>query len=413
MRTIRRTFANLSQSTLLLGKAGENRVTKLEIDVSKEQAEFSNPSFELILKLPNFSDPYPVLVEISDGKMTYSFTGSDLAKSGDGELEALVLDDEGNLLKSATAKTIIEPSIVQNEYPGPLQRIIDEVRDALGKIESVEEDLGEFREELSQLQEEVSGLIETDTLVPLTLGTEYNLQIRQNWTDVPIYLTAEESYRIGLQTGVDSTEDLIRLYEASDFSTGLPCPLLRVKRGDDVYVFIPRAFTSISQSYDPGWYDAEDNPVDAPSLAGMTFGAFDVGGTKYTDLTDLPEKARLALETLSRIFNVSTDAMGSLGAIEDGVQRFQGEISVNRKYAFSPADIAVLTLPTVPWTAEDAQFVLYLHCANNTDVTFPSGTLFAGGDAPNTEAGEHKLIGSWLRDAQAWAVGGVDYAGVS
>lgn len=134
MRTIRRTFSNLPGSILLLGRAGENNVTKLELDVSKEQSEFKDASFELVLKTPASQDPYPVVVEVTNNKLTYHFSGSDLAESGYGQLEALVVGSEGELLKSATAKIKINPSIIPNTYPGPLQKVIDDIKDSIGDI---------------------------------------------------------------------------------------------------------------------------------------------------------------------------------------------------------------------------------------------------------------------------------------
>ena len=136
MRIIRRTFANLGKSTLLLGHAGENLVTKLEIDISKERVEFTTPVFELVLKTPAISEPYPVLIDVLDDSIVYSFTGSDLQESGYGELEALVCGPNGEVLKSSTAKIRIEPSIITNSYPGPLQRVIDYILELAEELKS-------------------------------------------------------------------------------------------------------------------------------------------------------------------------------------------------------------------------------------------------------------------------------------
>ena len=129
MRIIKRTFANFPRTTLMLGRAGENLVTKLEIDISRELREFSNPTFELVLKMPALDDPYPVVIEIIENKLTYVFSGSDLSKEGYGEVEAIVSGENGEILKSATAKAKIEPSIIPNTYPGPLQKVIDDILD--------------------------------------------------------------------------------------------------------------------------------------------------------------------------------------------------------------------------------------------------------------------------------------------
>ena len=86
--------------------------------------------------------------------------------------------------------------------------------------------------------------------------------------------------------------------------------------------------------------------------------------------------------------------------------RFAGTIEPNRKYAFRADNDFELPLPAVPWQAEDAQFVLYLTCLFNIDVTFPAGTLFIGG-VPDTTQGIHKIIGTWNRNEGCWMIGSV------
>ena len=127
----------------------------------------------------------------------------------------------------------------------------------------------------------------------------------------------------------------------------------------------------------------------------------------------LPDAAKSALRSLSQCVNVSAAAMGTIRAPEDAVTRFSGTFETNRKYHFTTGSDCTFTLPSVPFTESDAQFVLYLTCTQDVDLTFPQGTRCAGGTAPHSDAGSHKIIGCWLKDAGAWAIGGIDYSEVS
>ena len=257
-----------------------------------------------------------------------------------------------------------------------------------------------------------------DSLVPLSLNTTYAaLQIRADWADVPVYVTGANEVVARLSSDDTSESGFavseIRLSYLQDFSTGMPCPVLRVSAGGRVYENYSVLFHDREQDRAAGWYEVTDDyhylGTDAPTLSAMRFDKLILSSTEvYTDLTSLPDKAKCALDTLSRMVNVSADAMGTLGVIEDGVQRLQNVMIANRAQHLETSSNLTLSLPAVPaWTDEDLQMVLYLDCGADIDVTFPVGTEFIGG-TPNTKAGSHKLIFILYRDASVWSVGGID-----
>lgn len=126
MRVIRRSFSDLSSYTLLIGRSGENETSRLEVNVSKELQTYPQCSFELLLQMPGCTDVYPVITELNDDLLSYTFNISDLSSPGYGKMELVMFGADGEVKKSAVAKTRIEASLTPgNCYPGPIQRWIE------------------------------------------------------------------------------------------------------------------------------------------------------------------------------------------------------------------------------------------------------------------------------------------------
>ena len=556
MRIIRRTFANLPGSTLLLGRAGENNVTRLELDVSKEQSEFKDASFELVLKTPASEDPYPVVVEVTNNKLTYNFSGSDLAESGYGQLEALVVGSEGELLKSATAKIKINPSIIPNTYPGPLQKVIEDLKEAIGELEAKgiktvtvlpddpdddeivylnASDSGFYRwdgsdwvrltddgEGLEALANIVSDMRDDipsaekqaswdsavaykhthsnkdvlDTIVDgkvsawddaaskkhthankalldeittddaygwsdaankrhihtnkevidgfdrrndgaltffgeqipfvqnpdaTTLGfkTYTELYVRDGFTtdattilDVPLYVGGRilDGIICELYESKDADPNFkngIRLSEVRD-DYGVPMLSVLVRVDNVNYTYYPRDFDTHGGTIQAGWHPSE------PTITSFTPDRFWFDGVSYRNLNNLSEEAKSVLYSLSQCINESEESFGTIIVSEDSVTRFEGVIKPNRKYMFVTGDNCTFDgFEDVEFSETDAQFVIYLTCTADVDFSFTSNVYFVNGTAPNTDTGSHKIIGTWLKEEEVWAIGGIDYSEVS
>ena len=232
--------------------------------------------------------------------------------------------------------------------------------------------------------------------------------------DVPVY--TGETYTICTLNGYgsDLASEYIKIEEVRDevsnITVGLPVRVLTVKTGGTVYSYFGRDWTRADSSIVPrGWENGNQ-----PTIAGFTPTSITVNGQTYSDLSSLPADAESALRSLSQCINVTAADMGAISVPEDAVERFAGRIRPNRKYYFEAVDGSEIDfdLPTPEWTEDDVQFVLYLSCGQYVDLTFPAGTYFVG-SAPNSDAGNHKLIGCWLRDVGKWSVGGVDYEAVT
>lgn len=228
--------------------------------------------------------------------------------------------------------------------------------------------------------------------------------------DVPVYTGGvEEICRLTAGTDYIALQEVRN--EISETVSGMPVRVLVVMLGGTSYYYVGAPWLlSDGTTVRKGWRNG-----NAPVIADFTPSSFIVNGTTYTASDTMPDEALSALRSLSQCVNVSADAMGAIRIPDDAVVRFAGNVEPNRKYYFTAiagSEIS-FTLPTVPFTTDDAQFVIYLNCGNYVDLVFPNGTKFVGGTLPNSDAGSHKIIGCWIKDEGAWAIGGIDYSEVS
>lgn len=228
--------------------------------------------------------------------------------------------------------------------------------------------------------------------------------------DVPVYTGGvEEICKLTAGTDYIALQEVRN--EISETVSGMPVRVLNVRLGGTSFYYVGAPLLlSDGTTVSKGWRNG-----NAPVIADFSPTSFSVNNTTYTASDTLPDDALSALRSLSQCVNVSADAMGTIRIPDDAVVRFAGDVKPNRKYYFTAiagSEIS-FTLPTVPFTTDDAQFVIYLDCGNYVDLVFPNGTKFVGGTIPNSDAGSHKIIGCWLKDAGAWAIGCIDYSEVS
>lgn len=252
-------------------------------------------------------------------------------------------------------------------------------------------------------------LIADDDVTLLDLQTYSGLVIRdeaitgETIQDVPFY--SETSFE--LVEFANGYRNSIAINYAKDPQTGMPIRYIKVMMDGVEYNWYP-----------DGWQDVDGDPIAAPSFSGFTPSSYIFGSLDgYANINNLPKEYLSLLRSMSQCINVSASAMGTIRVPDDAVERFCGEIKPHHKYFWSCDSDCTFTLPTLGsksnWPEDDAQFVLYLNCTTDVDLTFPQGTRFVGGELPNSDAGQHKLIGCWLRGTKTWAIGGVDYEVIS
>lgn len=254
---------------------------------------------------------------------------------------------------------------------------------------------------------------EATAVTPLGFTTYTDLVIRKDLQHVPVYIDGGVGEICRLTAYVDGDDDdYIALAEIRQSDTGMPLRYIKTQIGGVFKAYLPAAHRTAGGTVAvPAGWTSDGQPTTAPSFNGFAPNRFSVAGKTYDDLTVLPDDAQSALISLSQCINVSAAAMGHINTPDDAVVRFAGRIEPNRKYSFQTGDDCVLTLPKAPWSQKDTQFTILLTCTADVDLSLPADTLIAGGI--NSNAGQHKLIGCWLRDAGKWSVGGVDYEAVT
>ena len=95
---------------------------------------------------------------------------------------------------------------------------------------------------------------------------------------------------------------------------------------------------------------------------------------------------------------------------ENTLVEYTGTIEPNKKYKYTADADFSLVLPTISSTNEDIQFIMYLTCEQDIDITLPED-IYIVGDI-DTKQGLHKIIGTWLVDPAAWAIGGINYEAI-
>lgn len=263
---------------------------------------------------------------------------------------------------------------------------------------------------LSDIEDEIAALSSPDTLMPLELGTTYNeLIVRSDWQDVPVYLIDDNPFVCRLasdDTVGDFARSEIRLQYLVDYITGLPVPALSVTSGGAYRTCFPVTYHAMGHTMAAGWYDENDDPITGtPTFTDMTFDKLEFGmSDPYRSLDDLPTEALCALETLSRMVNVSVDAMGSLGIVPDGVQRLNHAPVSGRRYACVTNRDMTLPLPAISWTGKERDFWVDLDCTSSINLTFSDDVSYEDGNNVDTTRGKHRLHFYAPAGASMWTV---------
>ena len=249
-----------------------------------------------------------------------------------------------------------------------------------------------------------------DDVVPLELREYASLLIREDLDAVPIYVTDGNGFVIGLYADPENpdTGDMISLTDVQDTETGLPVRILRVRRNGEYAALYSHDNHYGGLLFEGGVWYRDNTPVSAPSLSGFTPTAFCVCDDWYTDLSDLPPRAVSALRSLSQCVNVDAASMGTITVPDDTIQRFAGTLEPDRHYTQQTGLDMTLTLPPVPWKDTETVTQLDLVCTRNITLTLPREKLLDGGTLPDTTAGSHTLIFTYIPTAGKWSVGCVN-----
>lgn len=137
MRDIILAFDRFGDQALLLARAGENRATRIQIDLKSILSQYPDAIASITVKPPGRAE-YPATVKQEDGILTWEITSADLCgKAGNGKAQITIRGADGTIIKTAIACTRIGESLVNetDPAPDPVETWIDKATDTLADVE--------------------------------------------------------------------------------------------------------------------------------------------------------------------------------------------------------------------------------------------------------------------------------------
>lgn len=137
MRDIILAFDRFGDQALLLGRVGENRATRVLVDLKSILSQYPDAIASITVKPPGRTE-YPAAVKQEGGILTWEITRADLCgKAGNGEAQITIRGADGTVIKTAIACTRIEESLINetDPAPDPVETWIDKATGTLADVE--------------------------------------------------------------------------------------------------------------------------------------------------------------------------------------------------------------------------------------------------------------------------------------
>ena len=137
MRDIILAFDRFGDQALLLGRVGENRATRVLIDLKSILSQYPDAIASITVKQPDRTE-YPAAVKQEDGILTWEITSADIGdKAGSGQAQITIQDADGTIIKTAIACTRVGESLgdATAPAPDPVETWIGKATDTLADVE--------------------------------------------------------------------------------------------------------------------------------------------------------------------------------------------------------------------------------------------------------------------------------------
>jgi hypothetical protein len=137
MRDIILTFDRFGDQALLLGRVGENRATRILIDLKSILSQYPDAIASITVKPPGRAE-YPATVKQEGGILTWEITRADIGdKAGSGQAQITIRDADGTVIKTAIACTRVSESLgnATAPAPDPVETWIDKATGTLANVE--------------------------------------------------------------------------------------------------------------------------------------------------------------------------------------------------------------------------------------------------------------------------------------
>lgn len=136
MRDIILALDRFGDQALLLGRVGENRATRILINLKSILSQYPDAIASITVKQPDRAE-YPAVVTQANGMLTWLITNADIGgKPGTGAAQITVRSADGTVVKTAIATTRVAESLgsPQSPAPDPVQAWVDSAAAQLGKV---------------------------------------------------------------------------------------------------------------------------------------------------------------------------------------------------------------------------------------------------------------------------------------
>ena len=104
-----------AQSTITLGRAGENQAQEILFDISGWEASFGPGSVSLLVRRPGDQEPYPVTLTVTDGVASWVVSNLDTATPGFGQAELIYL-----VSNQVVASKVYQTYVAASLLAGPI-----------------------------------------------------------------------------------------------------------------------------------------------------------------------------------------------------------------------------------------------------------------------------------------------------
>lgn len=137
MRDIILTLDRFGDQALLLGRVGENRATRVLIEMKSILSQYPDAIASITVKQPGRAE-YPAVVKQEGGILTWEITSADIGdKAGSGQAQITIQDADGTVIKTAIARTRVSESLgdATAPAPDPVETWIDKATGTLDDVE--------------------------------------------------------------------------------------------------------------------------------------------------------------------------------------------------------------------------------------------------------------------------------------
>lgn len=137
MRDIILTLDRFGDQALLLGRVGENRATRVLVDLKSILSQYPDAIASITVKQPGRAE-YPATVKQEGGILTWEITSADIGdKAGSGQAQITIQDADGTVIKTAIARTRVSESLgdATAPVPDPVATWIDKATGTLADVE--------------------------------------------------------------------------------------------------------------------------------------------------------------------------------------------------------------------------------------------------------------------------------------